>query len=159
MILINYGMLGSLAEALKSRRWSSMVLDEAQQIKNAGTQRAKLLFQLDGDFRLALSGTPIENHLGELWSLFTFINPGLLGSLGEFKRRFGKAVKDPQHMALLRAVISPFILRRLKQQVLTELPDKTEIIHHISLSPRSASSTRRPGGKWCSRCRAPMGAP
>ena len=86
LILINYGMLGSLAEALKSRRWSSMVLDEAQQIKNAGTQRAKLLFQLDGDFRLALSGTPIENHLGELWSLFTFINPGLLGSLGEFKR-------------------------------------------------------------------------
>ncbi|MHC3400412.1 SNF2-related protein [Aeromonas veronii] len=146
VILINYGMLGSLAEALKSRRWSSMVLDEAQQIKNAGTQRAKLLFQLDGDFRLALSGTPIENHLGELWSLFTFINPGLLGSLGEFKRRFGKAVKDPQHMALLRAVISPFILRRLKQQVLTELPDKTEIIHHISLSPEERQlyeATRR----------------
>lgn len=146
LILINYGMLGSLADALKSRRWSSMVLDEAQQIKNAGTQRAKLLFQLDGDFRLALSGTPIENHLGELWSLFTFINPGLLGSLGEFKRRFGKAVKDPQHMALLRAVISPFILRRLKQQVLTELPDKTEIIHHISLSPEERQlyeATRR----------------
>ncbi|MDL5383840.1 DEAD/DEAH box helicase [Aeromonas hydrophila] len=146
IILLNYGMLGSLAEALKARRWSSMVLDEAQQIKNAGTQRAKLLFQLDGDFRLALSGTPIENHLGELWSLFTFINPGLLGSLGEFKRRFGKAVKDPQHMALLRAVISPFILRRLKQQVLTELPDKTEIIHHISLSPEERQlyeATRR----------------
>ena len=134
LVLVNYGMLGGLAAALKGRRWSSMVLDEAQQIKNAGTQRAKLLFQLDGDFRLALSGTPIENHLGELWSLFTFINPGLLGSLGEFKRRFGKAVKDPEHMALLRAVISPFILRRLKQHVLTELPDKTEIVHHISLS-------------------------
>lgn len=146
IILVNYGMLGSLAQALKSRRWASMVLDEAQQIKNAGTQRAKLLFQLEGDFRLALSGTPIENHLGELWSLFTFINPGLLGSLGEFKRRFGKAVKDPQHMALLRAVISPFILRRLKQQVLTELPDKTEIIHHISLSPEERQlyeATRR----------------
>ncbi|MGE6266171.1 DEAD/DEAH box helicase [Aeromonas media] len=146
IILVNYGMLGSLAQSLKSRRWASMVLDEAQQIKNAGTQRAKLLFQLEGDFRLALSGTPIENHLGELWSLFTFINPGLLGSLGEFKRRFGKAVKDPQHMALLRAVISPFILRRLKQQVLTELPDKTEIIHHISLSPEERQlyeATRR----------------
>lgn len=146
IVLVNYGMLGSLSQALKSRRWSSMVLDEAQQIKNAGTQRAKLLFQLDGDFRLALSGTPIENHLGELWSLFSFINPGLLGSLGEFKRRFGKAVKDPQHMAMLRAVISPFILRRLKQQVLTELPDKTEIIHHISLSPEERQlyeATRR----------------
>ncbi|WP_290437903.1 DEAD/DEAH box helicase [Aeromonas caviae] len=146
IILVNYGMLGSLSQALKSRHWASMVLDEAQQIKNAGTQRAKLLFQLDGDFRLALSGTPIENHLGELWSLFTFINPGLLGSLGEFKRRFGKAVKDPRHMAMLRAVISPFILRRLKQQVLTELPDKTEIIHHISLSPEERQlyeATRR----------------
>lgn len=146
VILLNYGMLGGLSAALKSRRWPSIVLDEAQQIKNAGTQRAKLLFQLEGDFRLALSGTPIENHLGELWSLFTFINPGLLGSLGEFKRRFGKAVKDPQHMALLRAVISPFILRRLKQEVLTELPDKTEIIHHISLSPEERQlyeATRR----------------
>lgn len=146
IVLVNYGMLGSLAQALKSRHWSSMVLDEAQQIKNAGTQRAKLLFQLDGDFRLALSGTPIENHLGELWSLFAFINPGLLGSLSEFKRRFGKAVKDPRHMSLLRAVISPFILRRLKQQVLTELPDKTEIIHHISLSPEERQlyeATRR----------------
>ena len=158
IILVNYGMLGSLSLALKSRHWASMVLDEAQQIKNAGTQRAKLLFQLDGIFAWP-SGTPIENHLGELWSLFTFINPGLLGSLGEFKRRFGKAVKDPRHMAMLRAVISPFILRRLKQQVLTELPDKTEIIHHISLSPRSASSTRRQGARWCSRCRAPMAAP
>lgn len=146
IVLVNYGMLGSLSQSLKSRHWASMVLDEAQQIKNAGTQRAKLLFQLDGDFRLALSGTPIENHLGELWSLFSFINPGLLGSLGEFKRRFGKAVKDPQHMAMLRAVISPFILRRLKQQVLKELPDKTEIIHHISLSPEERQlyeATRR----------------
>ncbi|PJG57719.1 DEAD/DEAH box helicase [Aeromonas cavernicola] len=146
LILINYGMLGSLSAVLKSRCWPSIVLDEAQQIKNAGTQRAKLLFQLDGEFRLALSGTPIENHLGELWSLFTFINPGLLGSLGEFKRRFGRAVKDPQHMALLRSVISPFILRRLKQQVLTELPDKTDIVHHISLSPEERQlyeATRR----------------
>lgn len=134
VVLINYGLVASLAHVLGGRSWSSIVLDEAQQIKNAGTKRAKLLFQLEGDFRLALSGTPIENHLGELWSLFTFINPGLLGSLSEFKRRFGKAVKDPKHMALLRALISPFILRRLKQHVLAELPDKTEIVHHVSLS-------------------------
>lgn len=95
IILLNYGMLGSLAEALKSRRWSSMVLDEAQQIKNAGTQRAKLLFQLDGDFRLALSGTPIENHLGELWSLFTFINPGLLGSSASSSAALAKRSRIP----------------------------------------------------------------
>ncbi|MGL5947631.1 MAG: DEAD/DEAH box helicase [Aeromonas sp.] len=134
IILLNYGMLAGLSSALKAQRWASIVLDEAQQIKNASTLRAKLLFQLSGDFRLALSGTPIENHLGELWSLFSFINPGLLGSQSEFKRRFGKAAKDAGHMARLRAIISPFILRRLKQEVLTELPAKTEIVHHIALS-------------------------
>ena len=127
-------------------RARTVVLDEAHAVKNPDGLAHEAIRGLEADNRLALSGTPIENHLGELWSLFTFINPGLLGSLSEFKRRFGKAVKDPQHMAMLRAVISPFILRRLKQQVLTELPDKTEIIHHISLSPEERQlyeATRR----------------
>lgn len=134
LVLINYGLLSSLSEPLKKVSWASLVIDEAQQIKNAGTQRAKILTQLDGAFRLALSGTPVENHLGELWSLFAFINPGLLGSQRDFKRRFGRAGRDPQHMALLRSVIHPFVLRRLKQEVLSELPEKTEIVHHIALS-------------------------
>ena len=76
----------------------------------------------------------MENHLGELWSLFNFINPGLLGNHTHFKQRFGKAARDESHMEQLRGVITPFVLRRLKRQVLTELPEKTEIVHHISLS-------------------------
>lgn len=134
VVLINYGLLPSLGDALERVSWASLVIDEAQQIKNAGTQRAKILTRLEGAFRLALSGTPVENHLGELWSLFAFINPGLLGSQRDFKRRFGRASRDPQHMALLRSVIHPFVLRRLKQEVLAELPEKTEIVHHITLS-------------------------
>lgn len=81
VILINYGMLGSLAEALKSRRWSSMVLDEAQQIKNAGTQRAKLLFQLDGDFRLALSGTPSRTIWGSCGASSPLLTRGCSAAL------------------------------------------------------------------------------
>ena len=134
VVLVNYGLLGNLNEPLQAQHWASVVADESQQIKNAATQRAKVLFTLNADFRLALSGTPVENHLGELWSLFNFINPGLLGNQTQFKQRFGKAARDPKHLAQLRGVISPFVLRRLKQQVLTELPEKTEIVHHVSLS-------------------------
>ncbi len=134
VVLVNYGLLGNLSEPLQAQHWASVVADESQQIKNAATQRAKVLFTLNADFRLALSGTPVENHLGELWSLFNFINPGLLGNQTQFKQRFSKAARDPKHLAQLRGVISPFVLRRLKQQVLTELPDKTEIVHHVSLS-------------------------
>ena len=134
VVLLNYGLLGSLQEPLQAHHWSTLIADEAQQIKNATTQRAKILFTLPADFRLALSGTPVENHLGELWSLFNFINPGLLGNHTHFKQRFGKAARDENHMEQLRGVITPFVLRRLKRQVLTELPEKTEIVHHISLS-------------------------
>ena len=134
VVLLNYGLLGSLQEPLQAHHWSTLIADEAQQIKNATTQRAKILFTLPADFRLALSGTPVENHLGELWSLFNFINPGLLGNHTHFKQRFGKAARDANHMEQLRGVITPFVLRRLKRQVLTELPEKTEIVHHISLS-------------------------
>ena len=134
VVLVNYGLLGNLNEPLQAQHWASVVADESQQIKNAATQRAKVLFTLNADFRLALSGTPVENHLGELWSLFNFINPGLLGNQTQFKQRFSKAARDPKHLAQLRGVISPFVLRRLKQQVLTELPEKTEIVHHVSLS-------------------------
>ena len=134
VVLLNYGLLGSLQGPLQAHHWSTLIADEAQQIKNATTQRAKILFTLPAEFRLALSGTPVENHLGELWSLFNFINPGLLGNHTHFKQRFGKAARDESHMEQLRGVITPFVLRRLKRQVLTELPEKTEIVHHISLS-------------------------
>ncbi|MND75302.1 ATP-dependent helicase HepA [compost metagenome] len=138
LLLTTYGLLPS-HPALAAQHWATLVADEAQQIKNAGTVRAKALFALAGDFRLALSGTPVENHLGELWSLFNFINPGLLGSQARFKQRFGKAASDPVHLAQLRAVISPFVLRRLKREVLTELPEKTEIVHRVRLSKAEQS--------------------
>jgi len=133
LLLTTYGLVTSHA-ALGEIQWATIVADEAQQIKNASTARAKALFQLDGEFRLALSGTPVENHLGELWSLFNFINPGLLGNKTHFKQRFGKASRDPAHLAQLKGVIAPFVLRRLKREVLTELPEKTEIVHHVELS-------------------------
>lgn len=133
LLLTTYGLVTSHA-ALGEILWATIVADEAQQIKNASTARAKALFQLNGEFRLALSGTPVENHLGELWSLFNFINPGLLGNKTHFKQRFGKASRDPAHLAQLKGVIAPFVLRRLKREVLTELPEKTEIVHHVELS-------------------------
>lgn len=133
LLLTTYGLVTSHAE-LGEIKWATIVADEAQQIKNASTARAKALFKLDGEFRLALSGTPVENHLGELWSLFNFINPGLLGNKTHFKHRFGKASRDPAHLAQLKGVIAPFVLRRLKREVLAELPEKTEIVHHIQLS-------------------------
>lgn len=133
LLLTTYGLVTNQGE-LSEIKWATIVADEAQQIKNASTARAKALFKLDGEFRLALSGTPVENHLGELWSLFNFINPGLLGNKTHFKQRFGKASRDPVHLAQLKGVIAPFVLRRLKREVLAELPEKTEIVHHIQLS-------------------------
>jgi SNF2 family DNA or RNA helicase len=145
IVLLNYGMLGSLSQALKSRRWSSMVLDEAQQIKNAGTQRAKLLFQLDGDFRSPSPARPSKTTWGAVEPV-QLHQPRPAREPRGVQAPLWQGGQGSQHMALLRAVISPFILRRLKQQVLTELPDKTEIIHHISLSPEERQlyeATRR----------------
>lgn len=79
VVVVSYGLLLQDAKAFATQTWHSIVLDEAQSIKNAQTQRARAVVALKADFRLALSGTPVENHLGELWSLFRFLNPGLLG--------------------------------------------------------------------------------
>ena len=112
------------------------MLDEAQNLKNADTKRAKASQKLDAKFRVALSGTPIENYLDELWSLFNTINPGLLGSRDGFQRRFAGPIerdrKSPARDAL-RALIRPFILRRTKSAVLTELPPRTEQTIRVQL--------------------------
>jgi SNF2 family DNA or RNA helicase len=122
------------------------VLDEAQSIKNFATKRSQAAMNLQGGFKLIVTGTPIENHLGELWNLFRFINPGLLGSLESFNERFGYAIaegrsstnehasEDRNPRNQLRKLIQPFILRRLKHQVLTELPSRTEITLQVELS-------------------------
>ncbi|MGO8780681.1 MAG: DEAD/DEAH box helicase [Rhodomicrobium sp.] len=129
VLIASYGLLYQEDEALMGRPWHMLVLDEAQNLKNADTKRAKASQKLDAKFRVALSGTPIENYLDELWSLFNTINPGLLGSRDGFQRRFAGPIerdrKSPAREAL-RTLIRPFILRRTKSAVLTELPPRTE---------------------------------
>ena len=119
------------------------MLDEAQAVKNADTESAKAVRLLRGRHRLALSGTPVENHLGELCSLFEFLNPGMLGAASVFKLA-GGAMRDPDEetRGLLAHALRPFILRRTKAQVARELPSKTEQTVYCEMwSQPSASST------------------
>jgi superfamily II DNA or RNA helicase len=123
-VLVTYGTLRRDIAELSEIEFDYVVLDEAQTIKNAGTAAAKAARLLKGRHRLALSGTPIENHLGELWSLFEFLNPGVLGRAKMFERAAAASGHDAAH--LLSRGLRPFILRRTKAQVATELPPRTE---------------------------------
>jgi SNF2 family DNA or RNA helicase len=136
VLLVSYGLLTLNEGKFSKVVFTTVVLDEAQAIKNAQTQRAQAVQSLQTEFRLALSGTPLENHLQELWSLMRFLNPGLLGSQAQFQERFVQAIeRDPQSETrkVLRQLIHAFVLRRTKAQVLTELPEKTEIT--LSIEP------------------------
>lgn len=127
VVLATYGTLRRDVVEFRAHHFDTIVLDEAQAIKNHNTEAAKAARLLRGDHRLALSGTPIENHLGELWSLFEFLNPGLLGAARAFQGLAGKtAVEDPTARQLLAHALRPFILRRTKDQVARDLPAKTE---------------------------------
>jgi SNF2 family DNA or RNA helicase len=127
LILTTYGTLRRDALEFKELEFDYIVLDEAQAIKNAGTDSAKAARLLRGRHRLALSGTPVENHLGELWSLFEFLNPGMLGSASVFQLTGGAARNPSEEIRqLLAHALRPFILRRTKDQVARELPAKTE---------------------------------
>ncbi|MFC5694896.1 DEAD/DEAH box helicase [Pseudomonas sp. GCM10022186] len=140
LLIVSYGLLQQDSEAFAARRWTSVVLDEAQAIKNAQTKRSQAAMALQADFRMVATGTPLENHLGELWNLFRFINPGLLGSQESFTARFATPIEqgDAAARRALRKLIQPFILRRLKSQVLDELPARTEITYRVSLSSEEA---------------------
>ncbi|WP_100753556.1 DEAD/DEAH box helicase [Vibrio salilacus] len=140
VVLISYGLVTRMSSALQAQTWQSAVLDEAQHIKNPTAQRAKALTALTAERRLTLSGTPVENHLVELWSQFAFLNPGLLGSLKQFKSKYGQAAKNEEDLLRLKAIVGPFVMRRMKTAVLTELPEKTELIHHIELSNKERSA-------------------
>jgi len=127
LILTTYGTLRRDAVRLKDVEFDYIVLDEAQAIKNASSEGAKAVRLLRGNHRLAVSGTPIENHLGELWSLFEFLNPGMLGTANVFRLAGGSARNPaPETRALLAHALRPFILRRTKEQVAKELPARTE---------------------------------
>jgi len=137
LIVCSYGLLQTESERLTGVTWSTIVADEAQAIKNTLTKRSRAAMALQAGFRMITTGTPIENHLGELWNLFRFINPGLLGSLERFNQRFAIPIEQHQDRAArqrLKQLIRPFILRRLKRDVLTELPSRTEITLHVELS-------------------------
>jgi superfamily II DNA or RNA helicase len=127
LILTTYGTLRNDAVEFKDVQFDYCILDEGQMIKNANTQSAKAVRLLKANHRLVLSGTPIENHLGELWSLFEFLNPGMLGSATVFKMSGpGARNPDPETRVLLGKALRPFILRRTKGQVARELPEKLE---------------------------------
>ncbi|MDB4975462.1 MAG: Superfamily helicase [Myxococcaceae bacterium] len=118
-------------------RFSTLVVDEAQVIKNARTLRARAVRSLAADFRVALSGTPVENRLGDLWSLFQLIVPSLLGSWSRFRARFAVPIEryeNDERAAALRGLVSPFMLRRTKREVASELPERTEVVHLVELS-------------------------
>ncbi|MBK1732159.1 DEAD/DEAH box helicase [Thiococcus pfennigii] len=137
LIVASYGLLQTEGERLAGVSWQTIVADEAQAFKNALTKRSKAIMQLDAAFRVITTGTPIENHLYELWNLFRFINPGLLGSLEAFNARFANPIEQHQDQAArqrLRQLLRPFILRRLKSEVLSELPPRTEITLTLELS-------------------------
>ena len=137
LVITTYGLLRSDILKLKERHFSHAVLDEAQAIKNADSQTAKAARLIKADHRLALSGTPIENHLGELWSLFEFLNPGMLGQSRTFKAMIGKggrSIDESTRQSLGRA-LAPFILRRAKGEVATELPEREEQTLYCDFGP------------------------
>jgi SNF2 family DNA or RNA helicase len=139
--LTTYALLRLDAQRLAEEEWDVVVLDEAQAIKNLGSQTARAAFELRGKFRIALSGTPVENRLDELWSAMHFANPGLLGGASDFQERYASPIEsgDPEAAARLRAKIRPFILRRTKAEVVPELPSRTDMVLHVELDDAERS--------------------
>lgn len=137
LVITTYGMVSRL-DWIRESRWGWVVLDEAQAIKNPAAGQSKAVKQLQAEARIALTGTPVENQLGDLWSLFDFINPGLLGNATRF-RDFVKSLQDSDtvHYAPLRRLVAPYILRRLKtdKSIIADLPDKTEMKVSCGLVP------------------------
>jgi superfamily II DNA or RNA helicase len=138
LVICSYTLLQQEVDVLKDVKFATIVLDEAQAIKNAATKRSSAVMSLTGGFRMICTGTPIENRLAELWNLFRFINAGLLGSEERFHERFVRPIEinhDPHASHILKSLVQPFILRRTKAQVLEDLPPRTETMRLVELSP------------------------
>jgi superfamily II DNA or RNA helicase len=136
VLVVTYGLLQNEQELLCGIKWRTIVLDEAQAIKNMGTKRSAAAMKLAGDFKIVITGTPVENNMSELWNIFRFINPGYLGSHESFARKFSVPIEregDMRAKKRLKKLISPFVLRRSKSAVLSELPPKTEITLEVEL--------------------------
>ena len=130
IVIASYGYLLFHVGDFAAKKWNGVVLDEAQAIKNDASKRAKAVKRLSARFRVAATGTPVENRLGELWSLFDFLNPGLLGPASSFALRF---TEDGMASPELKRLVKPLILRRLKGDVIDDLPEKTEVTLPIEL--------------------------
>ncbi len=139
LLVVTYGVLRRHARTLSRTSFRCVIADEAQNVKNTGTRTAQAAKDLRASMRLALTGTPIENSLTELWSIMSFANPGMLGSEAEFEQRFERPMREgrgPAALEELRAVLRPFVLRRRKGEVLADLPPKTEILRDCILGAR-----------------------
>jgi len=136
LVLSTYPLLTRDHEVLLAQDWHAVILDEAQSIKNPNAETTRQALRLKARQRLCLSGTPLQNHLGELWSLFDFLAPGFLGGQKSFKTRYRTPIEkhgDIERQDLLTRRIRPFMLRRTKEEVITELPPKTEIIEPVEM--------------------------
>jgi non-specific serine/threonine protein kinase len=166
LVVTSYGALLRY-DWLSSALWRVAVIDEAQAIKNPGAKQTRAVKKLAAQTRIALTGTPVENRLSDLWSIFDFTHPGLLGSAQAFGR-YARRLAEANGYGPLRELVRPYILRRLKtdKSVIADLPDKTEMTAFCHLSPprRRSTATRStslrkpstpPGawgaGAWCSR--------
>ena len=144
LVLSTYGVAVRDRDLLSTVPWNRLVLDEAQHIKNASTRVAQSVRSIDAASRIALTGTPVENRLSELWSIMQFLNPGLLGSEKAFRRRFAAPIEregDDEAAERLRQVTGPFVLRRLKtdRSIIADLPDKIEMKEYCTLTREQAS--------------------
>ncbi len=137
VVITSYALARLDAQQLGTRNFRTLILDEAQNAKNPSSQIARVVRGLHAEHRLALTGTPVENSLRDLWAIFAFVEPGLLGSESSFRRRFEVPIaeNDEKAMTLLRSRLEPFLLRRTKEDVAPELPDRTEVVLECDLSP------------------------
>ena len=144
LYITTYGMASRIL-ALQEMEWEALILDEAQAIKNPATQQTRTIKKLKAAHKIAMTGTPIENELGNLWSLFDFLNKGLLGSSKEFRDFTKKLDQNTDGYARLKGMVSPFILRRLKtdKSIIADLPEKMEQIDYVSMSKKQVVLYRK----------------
>ncbi len=144
MVVSSYALLLRDEEMLRGMDWAGLILDEAQNVKNAETKQARAARGIQSGYRIALTGTPVENNVGDLWSLMEFLNEGLLGTHAEFKRKFFVPIQvysNREVSGRLKRITGPFILRRLKtdKSVISDLPDKLEMKVYCNLTPEQAT--------------------
>ena len=144
LVVSSFGLLRRDADTLGKIRWSAVIVDEAQNIKNPETRQAQIARKLPADYRIALTGTPVENRLSDLWSIMQFLNPGYLGSQRAFRQEFVVPIErygDADAAARLRRLVQPFVLRRLKTDptIISDLPEKNEMKVYCPLTPEQAT--------------------